>query len=88
METRLRTVTKALSWQALGLISMSILGFLYTGSFTAGGSLAMASCSIGFLTYFLHERIWAGIRWGWQAASAVTGAQDAGPETSDVSSLS
>ncbi|KQT82213.1 DUF2061 domain-containing protein [Aurantimonas sp. Leaf443] len=64
MESRRRSFAKALSWQALGLVSMSALGYLFTGSFASGGALALTSCAIGFLTYLVHERIWAGIGWG------------------------
>jgi len=64
MESRVRSLAKALSWQSLGLVSTSLLGYAFTGSFLSGGGLALASCGLGFLTYMLHERIWAGIRWG------------------------
>lgn len=72
METRSRSLAKAASWQALGLVTMSLLGFLFTGSLRAGGGLALASGLLGFFTYLAHERLWAGIRWGW--SSTVRGA--------------
>ena len=68
METRSRSLAKAASWQALGLVTMSLLGFLFTGSLWAGGGLALASCLLGFFTYLAHERFWAGIGWGWSSA--------------------
>ncbi|SKA04065.1 DUF2061 domain-containing protein [Consotaella salsifontis] len=69
METRARSLAKAATWQLLGLFTMSALGFLFTGSFTAGGALALASCFLGFCTYIVHERVWAGIKWGWSIAA-------------------
>ncbi|HEY9057082.1 MAG TPA: DUF2061 domain-containing protein [Aurantimonas sp.] len=69
METRVRSLVKAASWQLLGLVTMSILGFLFTGSLTSGGALAAASGLLGFFTYLAHERAWAGIRWGWISAT-------------------
>ncbi|NDV87517.1 DUF2061 domain-containing protein [Aurantimonas aggregata] len=75
METRSRSLAKAASWQALGLVTMSLLGFLFTGSLTTGGGLALASCLLGFFTYLAHERLWAGIGWGWSSAVRATAAQ-------------
>ncbi len=64
METRRRSLVKAVSWQFSGLIMMALLGFLFTGSVSAGGALALVSTGIGFVCYLLHERLWTAIRWG------------------------
>ena len=69
MESRVRSLAKATSWQLLGLATMSLLGFLFTGSVASGGLLAVVSCGLGFVTYLLHERVWSGIRWGWVQAT-------------------
>ncbi|MEF2552780.1 DUF2061 domain-containing protein [Aurantimonas sp. A2-1-M11] len=65
METRMRSLTKATSWQGLGLVTMSALGYVFTGSLTSGGILAVSSGIVGFCVYLVHERLWAGVRWGW-----------------------
>lgn len=64
METTKRTVLKALLWNALGLASMTLTGFFFTGSATLGGALAVLNTGIGFVVYLIHERIWARIAWG------------------------
>lgn len=64
METRKRTLAKATLWQILGLVIMALIGWALTGSATLGGGLALSNAIIGFVTYFLYERIWARIRWG------------------------
>lgn len=64
METRKRSLVKAVSWQVWGLVTMALLGFVMTGSIRTGGQLAVFSAMIGFLCYLLHERIWSAIRWG------------------------
>lgn len=64
METRLRSVLKALIWQVIGLTVMTVVGVLVTGSATAGGMIAAINTAIGFLTYFCYERAWSRIRWG------------------------
>ncbi|MDX1732250.1 MAG: DUF2061 domain-containing protein [Aurantimonas coralicida] len=68
METRMRSLTKAASWQGLGLVTMSALGYLFTGSLTSGGILAVTSGGVGFCVYLLHERLWARVQWGWDPA--------------------
>ena len=64
MDTARRTLAKAISWQTLGLAAMTLIGYLYTGSASQGGAIALTGMAAGFLTYFLHERAWARVRWG------------------------
>ena len=64
METNKRTIAKAFCWQAVGLIVMTIIGYIFTGSAGEGGALALTSAVVGLVHYFLHERAWARVRWG------------------------
>lgn len=64
METRRRTLVKAVLWQVLGLLSMALVGFYLTGSATMGSMIALVNTSIGFAVYVLYERVWARISWG------------------------
>lgn len=64
METRGRTLIKALIWQAIGLSVMALVGWAVTGSAMVGGTLAVINTVLGFLTYVLYERIWARVAWG------------------------
>ncbi len=64
METRGRTLVKALIWQAIGLSVMALVGWAVTGSVMVGGTLAVINTVLGFLTYVLYERIWARVAWG------------------------
>ncbi|WP_171099495.1 MULTISPECIES: DUF2061 domain-containing protein [unclassified Ruegeria] len=64
METRRRSVVKAMLWNAMGLIVMSGVGLVTTGSLALGGTLAVANTVIGLAMYVTYERIWAGIAWG------------------------
>ena len=69
MESSARTLAKAVTWQILGLIGMVVIGYAFTGSFAAGGTLALVSSAVGFLSYLLHERIWSGVAWGRQTTT-------------------
>ena len=64
METRLRSIVKAVIWNLIGLTVMALVGIMVTGSLAAGGIMAVINTLIGLTTYFLYERVWAGIRWG------------------------
>lgn len=64
MESRRRTLLKAIVWQIIGLMSMTLVGWLVIGSIQIAGGLAVLNMVIGFCAYVLHERAWAHVRWG------------------------
>ncbi|MBY6081385.1 DUF2061 domain-containing protein [Ruegeria arenilitoris] len=64
METRRRSVVKAIIWNAMGLAVMTVVGLFATGSAAIGGALAVVNTAIGLTLYVIYERIWAGISWG------------------------
>ena len=64
MNTNIRIFLKSISWQLIGLVVMTLIGYGFTGSFKISGGIAFVGMVIGFLTYFLHEKIWEYIRWG------------------------
>ncbi len=64
METRRRTLVKALFWNALGLVTMSLVGLAMTGSVAVGGAIAVVNTVIGLTVYIVYERLWARVRWG------------------------
>ena len=66
METRMRSIVKAVIWQVIGLSVMVIVGLAITGSLAAGGAMAVINSALGFVTYLIYERVWARIRWGRQ----------------------
>ncbi len=64
METRARTLVKSLVWTLIGVVSMAVVGLIFTGSLALGGSMAVINALLGFLCYLIYERVWSGIRWG------------------------
>lgn len=65
METRIRTLVKSALWTLLGLLVMSLVGLLFTGSAMLGGAMAIVNAALGFVMYLAYERIWTRIRWGY-----------------------
>ena len=63
-ESRIRSIAKALTWQLIGLVTMTLIALIVTGDLKASGGLALTSAATGFLCFILHERIWARIPWG------------------------
>lgn len=76
MDTRVRSIVKAVSWQALGLLVTTLIGYAFTGELAQAGAFAAVLTLVSLVTYVLHERIWNAVRWG---RSVLPGAAAAGP---------
>ncbi|WP_209016406.1 DUF2061 domain-containing protein [Roseibium sp. RKSG952] len=55
---------KAVVWNLMGLVMMTLVGLIATGSAAVGGGLALVNTAIGLTLYVIYERVWAGISWG------------------------
>lgn len=64
METRKRSLVKALVWNAIGFVSMTLVGLVATGSASIGGGMAVINTALGFGSYLIYERVWTRITWG------------------------
>lgn len=64
METRLRSIVKAVIWNLLGFAVMALVGLAVTGSLATGSTMAVVNTALGFATYLIYERVWAHIGWG------------------------
>ncbi|MEO1703003.1 MAG: DUF2061 domain-containing protein [Pseudomonadota bacterium] len=64
METPNRTLVKTISWQTLGIFTMTFVGMFQTGSLGLSLSIALSGAVMGTLMFYMHERLWAKIRWG------------------------
>ena len=72
MDSKIRLLAKAVTWQVAGFFSMMLIGFLFTGSITASGGIAIAGSITGFVAYFAHEMAWARVAWGRGMATVAT----------------
>lgn len=68
METTQRTIVKAISWQSLGIIVMTAIGYIHTGSLSSAMSLAGSSLIISSIFYVFHEKLWQRVSWGKSAS--------------------
>ena len=65
-ETHTRSVIKGITWRILASISTLVLSYVLTGNIVFAGVISIADTIIKFLEYFLHERIWSYIPWGYK----------------------
>ena len=49
VESKKRLVAKSITWQGAGFVTMTVIGFLFTGSMAAVGGIALAGAVVGFL---------------------------------------
>ena len=66
MDSFAKTWVKAVLWAAIGLVSMSVIGSLFTGSLSVGGMMTLSNTLIGLAIYVIYERVWSRISWGRQ----------------------
>jgi len=64
MESKSRSLAKAVSYRALGSSSTAALVFLFTGSWRMSVSAGALDSVIKICLYFLHERVWNHIPYG------------------------
>lgn len=65
-EAPTRSLVKAVSWRALGSIDTFVLSYLFTGNVGAAGAIASTEIITKMVLYYLHERAWSAIRWGFK----------------------
>ena len=64
MDTGKRVLAKSVTWQLMGLVSMTFVGAAVTGSVSAGGGIALIGAGVGFVCYVVHEALWSHVSWG------------------------
>src|ERR1041385_1481312 len=64
MDTKLRSLLKAVSYRAMGSIVTSTLVLAVTKQATLAVSVVILDCVVKILAYFVHERLWAKIPYG------------------------
>lgn len=72
MDSTFRLFTKAVTWQVAGFLTMTLIGFLFTGSVAAGSGIAFVGSVAGFVSYFVHEVVWSRVAWGRSIDAATT----------------
>lgn len=64
MESRKRSVVKALSWRLIATFITSLVVFVLSGELAFAAKIGLLDTSIKFGAYFAHERMWLRIPFG------------------------
>ena len=58
MESRRRSIAKALSWRFLAMLITASVAYLFTNEASFAITIGIADSVIKILVYYLHERAW------------------------------
>jgi len=64
IETKRRSVLKAVSWRTLATLTTAVIVFIFTGKFTLAITVGLLEVFAKMALYFYHERLWQKIRYG------------------------
>jgi adenylylsulfate kinase len=62
-ESRIRSLTKTITWRLTGSGSTFIISWLITGNASVAGAILSIHFVTNTILYYFHERIWNKIRW-------------------------
>lgn len=64
MESKKRSLTKALVWRSVGIIVLGAITWGFTKNVEATTKITLLFHTINLILYYVHERAWEGIEWG------------------------
>jgi len=64
MERKRRSLLKAVTWRIIAIIVLLYLSYSFTGDWETTGLITISFNAIQILLYYVHERLWAKIKWG------------------------
>ncbi len=64
MDSKLRSITKAITWRILALLITTIVSFAILGCWVTSISIAVLSNILKTVLYYIHERLWERNKWG------------------------
>ncbi len=64
MESKRRSVAKAISYRVFATLLTTLIAWALTGKISTGLQIGALDGVTKLFCYFLHERFWARIKWG------------------------
>lgn len=64
METKRRSLAKALSWRVIAWCITASIAYLFTGKAAFALSIGFADSLLKIFAYYLHERTWMSVDYG------------------------
>lgn len=70
IETKRRSILKAISWRTLATLTTAVIVYVFTGEFTLAITVGLLEVFAKMGLYFFHERLWQKCRYGKQDVPA------------------
>ncbi len=64
METRSRSICKALTWRVGGLVMTTAVAWVATGRLDLAVSIGALDTAVKLAAYYFHERLWLKVSFG------------------------
>ena len=77
MESKKRSMVKSIVWRIIGIILLGGITWVFTRDIETTTIITVLFHSIRLVLYYVHERIWDRIEWGYNKADELP------PEESD-----
>lgn len=65
-ERPVRSLAKAITWRMIGTLDTFLIAWLFTGEPLMASGIALTELITKSIMYFLHERGWSKIKWGYR----------------------
>jgi len=64
MDSKRRSIIKAITWRIFALLITIIVSFAILGSWSVSIAIGISSNLLKTLFYYIHERLWERTNWG------------------------
>ena len=69
IESKKRSLIKAITWRILAIIVLTIVTWLFTSNVQATAFVVISFNVIQIILYYFHERLWERVKWGRKSTS-------------------
>ena len=66
LSTQSRSLFKTVTWRCIAAADTFVIGWLITGNLAFAGSIASVEVLTKMGLYYMHERAWARVDWGFK----------------------
>ena len=63
-DTKLRSISKTISWRLTGTLCTFIVSWLILGDISTSSTIAVIQLTFNTIVFYIHERLWNVIKWG------------------------
>lgn len=64
-ESHIRSILKGVTWRVVASLTTMLIVFIATGDLYLVASVGAADVTLKIFFYYLHERLWGRVKWGW-----------------------